>query len=83
MKHHRRIHEGFFKTSHAESVEILKERRKGKETSNVEKEMIMVHAVKKGQLFESPISHLIVAGKRKEKRRMKDLRKMFHAPNFD
>jgi hypothetical protein len=43
----------------------------------------MVHAVKKGQLFESPISHLIVAGKRKEKRRMKDLRKMFHAPNFD
>ena len=43
----------------------------------------MVHAVKKGQLFESPISHLIVAGKRKEERRMKDLRKMFYAPNFD
>jgi hypothetical protein len=43
----------------------------------------MVHAVNKGQLFDSPITHLRAAGNRKEKRRMKELWKTFHAPNFD
>ena len=43
----------------------------------------LVHAVNKGQLFDSPITHLIVAGNRKEKRGMKELWKAPHAPNFD